>query len=154
MTVAARCRGCACVVQPPEGVVCYQPAADSDPGPIVTAVAVYGTSPEVARSVRQADSGWAVDGPGIITEDVPVCVPWSRVGLCPSSGVSRLVVAVHRTGDGQWVSGVAPDSVRDALHRLAHPHSVVSTATGYEVRRGGATSGDSGERRHRCDETP
>jgi hypothetical protein len=101
------------VVEPPEGAVCYQPAADSDPGPIVTAVAVYATSPEVPRSVRQADCGGALDGPGITTAGVPGCVPCSTLGLCPS-GVSRLVVAVHRNSDGQWVSGVAPGSVRHA----------------------------------------
>ena len=105
------------MVEPPEGALCYQPAADSDPGPIVTAVAVHGTSPEVLRSVRQADDGWALDGPGITTAGVPGCRPCSTVGLCPS-GVSRLVVAMHRNGDDQWVSGVAPGSVRHASTRL------------------------------------
>jgi hypothetical protein len=42
------CPGCGLELQPPAGVRWYQPVADSEPGPMVTAVAPYGVPPALS----------------------------------------------------------------------------------------------------------
>jgi hypothetical protein len=149
--VARPCPGCGRELQPPAGVRWYQPAADSEPGPMVTAVAPYGMSPALWRFMRQADGGWKTAGPlpdsyisaGLI-QRVPDAepTPWHQVGQCPSK-VSHPVVAVHRNNTGQWVCGIAPGSVRKESLRLAAnwftPHALHQCRCAHDVDAGGGS---------------
>jgi hypothetical protein len=123
-------------LEPPDSVTWYQPKADSEPGPMVTAVAPYGMSPESWHLVRRAEGGWAYDSVLLVLLDVALAhglihrvdlpLLWHQVGLC-SSQVSHPMVAVHRTEAGRWLPGIAPGSVGEQVARLAEnwrtPHT-------------------------------
>jgi hypothetical protein len=91
----------------------------------VTVVAVFAIPPELLRFVRQADNCWTAKGFLLDAADsseyshrVNASVPWKQVGLCPF-GVPRPVAAVHLNDAGQWVIGIGPNAVRDAVRDLA-----------------------------------
>jgi hypothetical protein len=123
------CPVCGLGLVPPQGVRWWQPAADSDPGPVVTAVARWGVSPQLWRMVR-VSGGWVIDGPdldvaisrGLIPAEGPVALSWRAIGLCRSATmtlpVSHPVVAVHRDATGRWMLGIAPNSSADQRLRL------------------------------------
>jgi hypothetical protein len=133
------------------GVTWYQPAADSEPGPMVTAVAPYGVSPALWRVIRGADGGWKIEGSlldlgisaGLVqrVQDAGP-MPWQRVGLC-SSDVPHPVVAVYRNDIGQWVPGIAEGSVREESLRLAAewfaPHALHQLRCAHDVDAGGGS---------------
>jgi hypothetical protein len=117
---ATVCHRCGLQLHPPQGVICYQPAAHTDPGPIVTAVAMYGESPQLRR-LERVENGWRITGPGTprpAENAQHLSVAWSAVGLC-AWRVLHPVVAVHRDHTGGWVSGIAPGSVGEQSRLLA-----------------------------------
>jgi hypothetical protein len=145
------CRGCGLGLHPPTGVRWYQPVADSEPGPMVAAVALYGVPPALWRVVRRAAGGWDIESPLLESSiragqvhRVPDAgpTPWYRVGLC-SAAMPHPVQAVHRDDAGHWVPGITPGSVRKQSLRLAQawfaPHALYRRRCTHDVDAGGGS---------------
>jgi hypothetical protein len=122
--------GCGRELRPPPGdPTYYQPAIESDPGPMVTALAPIGISAHLVRYVRIV-GGWRSEGLLIYADTCvqgePAVLAWSELGRC-RAGRPHPVRAVHfDPASVCWIPGIAPGSVRDQSQRLvqrwSEPH--------------------------------
>jgi hypothetical protein len=107
---------------PPDDPTYYQPAIESEPGPMVTALAPIGIPAHLMRYVRITD-GWTIKGL-LIPADTraqggPVILTWSELGQCWAHR-PHPVRAVHLDPTSLcWIPGITPGSVREQSQLLA-----------------------------------
>jgi hypothetical protein len=115
--------GCGRELRPPPGdPTYYQPAIDSDPGPIVTTLVPIGIPAHLVHYLRIA-GGWTIKGllipDGTRAQDEPAVLAWSELGRC-WAGRPHPVRAVYLEPSSLcWMPGIAPGSVRDQSRLLA-----------------------------------
>jgi len=80
MTDTTRCR-CHLPLVPPDGLACWWPRRDPEPGDHVLAVAMHGDDARFLRLVRVRER-WYRRGAGANHPDSTPPVPWSEAGRC------------------------------------------------------------------------
>jgi hypothetical protein len=114
--------GCGRELRPPPGdPTYYQPAIESEPGPMVTTLAPIGIPAHLVRYVRIV-GGWTIKG--LTPEETrvqggPAVLAWSELGRCRADRPHPVRAVYLDPSSVCWIPGITPGSVREQSQLLA-----------------------------------